>query len=272
MYLPLRQHVGRVLVAALLASGCGGSAGLPDAVTKQPVTPERPTLSQAYRATGHAAAGDVAVHLFDWRWNDIASECETVLGPAGGQAGPGAPPNEHRITPRHDWSERYQPVSYSIEKSRSGTGNEFRSMVTRCKAAGVSIIVDAVINHMTNSPSPGTGSNGTAYTKYDYPGLYTTADFHSPCALLTYASAAIVQDCELLGLPDLNTGSASVRQKLANYLITLSRAGVAGYRIDAAKHIQQVELDSIVAIVNRTLVAEGATRPYFYLEISGGSG
>src|SRR4051812_15909018 len=196
MYLPLRQHVGRVLVAALLASGCGGSAGLPDAVTKQPVTPERPTLSQAYRATGHAAAGDVAVHLFDWRWNDIATECETVLGPAGVQAVQVSPPNEHSITPSHDWSERYQPVSYSVEKSRSGTGDEFRSMVSRCKAVGVGIIVDAVINHMTNSPSPGTGSNGTTYSKYDYPGLYAPTDFHTPCTVTNYASAPNVQDCE----------------------------------------------------------------------------
>ena len=52
--------------------------------------------------------------------------------------------------PTHDWSERYQPVSYSVARSRSGTGAEFTDMVTRCKAAGVDIIADAVINHMTN--------------------------------------------------------------------------------------------------------------------------
>ena len=31
------------------------------------------------------------------------------------------------------------------------------------------IVLRAVINHMTNFPSPGTGSHGTTYTKYDYP-------------------------------------------------------------------------------------------------------
>ena len=51
-----------------------------------------------------------------------------------------------------------------IARSRSGTGAEFTDMVARCGAAGVAIIVDAVINHMTNTPSPGVGSNGTAYT------------------------------------------------------------------------------------------------------------
>ncbi len=183
-----------------------------------------------------------------------------------------SPPEEHSIVPSHDWSERYQPVSYSIAKSRSGTDAEFEDMVNRCKTAGVGIIVDAVINHMTNYPNPGVGSNGTSYSKYEYPGLYTAADFHTPCAITNYQSAANVQDCELLSLPDLNTGLASVRQKIADYLLTLARLGVAGFRIDAAKHIQQVELDSILERLNSRLTAEGRQLPYVFLEVIGGSG
>ena len=165
------------------------------------------------------------------------------------------------MTPTHDWSERYQPVSYSVARSRSGTGAEFQDMVTRCAAAGVGIIADAVINHMTNFPSPGTGSNGTAYTKYEYPGLYTQADFHPTCALTNYQSAANVQDCELFSLPDLDTKRPSVRQKIADYLLMLARLGVAGFRVDAAKHIQQVDLDSILYLVNTTLAAEARPLP-----------
>jgi alpha-amylase len=218
------------------------------------------------------AAGATFVHLFEWKWTDVAAECETVLGPAGFSAVQVSPPQEHSIVPSHDWSERYQPVSYSIQKSRSGTDVEFVDMVNRCKAAGVGIYVDAVINHMTNYPSPGVGSNGTAYTKYEYPGLYTAADFHPPCALTNYQSAANVQDCELLSLPDLNTGLPSVRQKIAGYLVMLARLGVAGFRIDAAKHIQQVELDDIIGRVNLTLAGEGRPLPYFFLEVIGGPG
>jgi len=218
------------------------------------------------------AAGDVFVHLFEWKWTDIASECENVLGPAGFKAVQISRPQEHSIVPAHDWSERYQPVSYSVARSRSGTGAEFRDMVARCNAAGVGIIVDAVINHMTNYPSPGVGSNGTSYTKYSYPDLYTQTDFHPPCAITNYQSAANVQDCELLSLPDLDTGKPSVQQKIADYLIGLARAGVAGFRIDAAKHIQQVELDEILRRVNTPLAAESRPLPYFYLEVIGGSG
>ena len=252
------------------ATACGESPSGPPTGGGPP--PGRPSLPQTYRPSGHMVAGDVVVHLFDWTWTDIATECENVLGPAGFTAVQVSPPQEHSITPSFDWSERYQPVSYSVARSRSGSGAEFASMVSRCQGVGVGIIVDAVINHMTNFPSPGVGSNGTAYTKYDYPGLYTAADFHSPCALNNYQSAANVQDCELLSLPDLNTSLVPVRQKIADYLILLARLGVAGFRIDAAKHIQQVELDDIIDRVNLTLTGEGRPLPYFFLEVIGGSG
>jgi alpha-amylase len=254
-----------------LAAACGNDP-LPTPPPGPP-PPPRPSLDPTYRPSGHMAAGDVFVHLFEWKWTDIAGECETVLGPAGVHAVQISPPQEHSLEPpNYPWSERYQPVSYSIAQSRSGTEAEFADMVSRCRTAGVGIIVDAVINHMTNYPSPGTGSAGTPYSKYSYPGLYTQADFHTPCAITNYLSAANVQDCELFSLPDLHTGRASVRQKIAAYLLMLARLGVAGFRIDAAKHIQQVELDSIIDLVNVTLTGEGRDLPYFFLEVIGGAG
>ena len=52
------------------------------------------------------------------------------------------------------WWTRYQPVSYLLE-SRSGTRSEFIDMVNRCRASGVNIYVDAVINHMSGSDRSG---------------------------------------------------------------------------------------------------------------------
>jgi alpha-amylase len=86
-----------------------------------------------------------------------------------------------------------------------------------------------------------------------------------------FSNVAKVQDCELLGLPDLDTGSPTVRQKIASYLISLARLGVAGFRVDAAKHIQQVELNKIFGIVDSTLIAEGKPASYFFLEVVGGT-
>lgn len=248
---------------AVLTAGCSSASGGPT-VTPQPPA-ERPVLPATYRASGHMAAGDVFVQLFEWKWTDIASECERVLGPAGFDAVQVSPPQEHALITGAPWWQRYQAVSYAIDRSRSGTRAEFVDMVARCRAAGVGIYVDAVVNHMT--AGAGTGSNGTTYTKYDYPGLYTQSDFHAACGVSNYQSAANVQDCELLGLADLNTGSAAVRQKSAGYLIALARDGVAGFRIDAAKHIQPVELDSILDLVNATLAGEGRPLPYYFGEV-----
>lgn len=263
----------RIAAGGLLALAAACSDGLPSPPVTNPTPTVRPSLPDAYRPSGHMAAGDVFVHLFEWKWPDIGAECENVLGPAGFNAVQVSPPQEHSVEPpNYPWSERYQPVSYSVERSRSGTGVEFAAMVARCKAAGVGVIVDAVINHMTNFPSPGVGSNGTSYSKYQYPGLYTQTDFHTPCALNNYQSAANVQDCELFSLPDLNTGLAPVRQKIADYLLMLVRLGVAGFRIDAAKHIQQTELDDILDRVNLASAGEGRALPYVFLEVNGGSG
>lgn len=261
------------LLALLLSAACGGNGGGTDGPpVTGPAPAGRPALRQTYRPSGHAAAGDVFVHLFEWRWTDIATECESVLGPAGFEAVQVSPPQEHAVIAGAPWWQRYQPVSYSIDRSRSGTRAEFVAMVERCKAAGVDIYVDAVINHMT--AGAGTGSNGTVYTKYAYPGLYGAADFHAPCGVNDYSSAANVQDCELVGLSDLHTGLPAVRARIAAYLVALSRLGVAGFRIDAAKHMQPTELDSIVNLVDRTLAAEGRPLPYWFAEVidHGGEG
>lgn len=249
----LKRSLAVACVACLGLAACNGGGG-------GGLATSRPVLDATYRASGHAAAGDVFVHLFEWSWNDVASECVTQLGPKGFKAVQVSPPQEDTLGTQ--WWTRYQPVSYSIAQSRSGTGAEFIAMVNSCKAAGVDVYVDAVINHMT--AGSGTGSNHTPYTKYNYPGLYTQSDFHTSCSVNNYQSAANVQDCELVGLADLNTGSTSVQQKIADYLVGLAQLGVAGFRLDAAKHIQPVELNDILTKVNQ---AASIPLPYFFAEV-----
>nr|XP_020037792.1 pancreatic alpha-amylase-like isoform X3 [Castor canadensis] len=105
------------------------------------------------------------VHLFEWRWVDIAKECERYLAPNGYGGVQVSPPNENVIvnSPFRPWWERYQPISYKI-CTRSGNEDEFKDMVTRCNNVGVRIYVDAVINHMcADSRSSGTGSTCGSY-------------------------------------------------------------------------------------------------------------
>ncbi len=189
------------------------------------------------------------MQLFQLPWTSIAEECETTLGPNGFAWVLTSPPNEH--IQRDEWWASYQPVSYELE-TRLGTRDEFADMVERCDAAGVAVIADAVINHMTGQDAPGDGWAGTPYEHYDYPGLYTADDFHH-CGLTPdddiadYDSREQVQTCELVNLADLDTSSEKVRGTIVAYLQDLLSLGVAGFRIDAAKHMGADDVEAIVA-------------------------
>ena len=50
-------------------------------------------------AEAHSTSGlqpwQTMVQLFEWRWTDVARECELFLGPAGYAAAQISPPQEH---------------------------------------------------------------------------------------------------------------------------------------------------------------------------------
>ena len=201
---------------------------------------------------------DVVVELFEWRWDDVAIECETVLGPAGFGAVQVSPANEHRLVAGGPWWQRYEPVSYALA-SRSGDAQAFADMVRRCARAGVKVYADAVINHMTGpalgpdlaaDPLWGTGSAGSRFDYYDYPGL-VPEDFHSPrCNIAGRTDdRTAVQQCNLLGRADLNTEADRVQDRIGAYLNRLLELGVSGFRIDAAKHIAAGDIAGILARV-----------------------
>jgi len=203
----------------------------------------------ATNSTGGFKNGATFVHLFEWSWNDVAVECEEWLGPYGFDAVQISPPMEHISGPQ--WWTRYQPVSYDIF-SRSGDRVQFASMVKRCKAAGVNIYADAVINHM--AAGSGTGINGSQFGGRSFPGLYSQDDFHhndndnkQNCAVTNYNDQHNVQTCDLVGLPDLCTGCPHVQSTLGAYLQDLCSLGVEGFRVDAAKHQEADQLKGVLA-------------------------
>jgi alpha-amylase len=198
------------------------------------------------------AEKSVFVQLFEWNWPDVALECEQFLGPAGYAAVQVSPASEH--IPGDQWWVRYQPVSYRLE-SRSGDRKQFADMVQRCKAAGVDIYADAVINHMA-TVGEGKGVAGSAYSRYQYPVPYEYDDFHhcgrnATDVIENYQDLWEVQNCELSNLADLDTGSPAVQEKIAAYLNDLLGLGVAGFRMDAAKHMSVEDLTSIIALLDR---------------------
>ncbi|MEW1908519.1 alpha-amylase family protein [Kitasatospora sp. NPDC085895] len=185
----------------------------------------------------------VTATLFEWSYASVAKECTNFLGPKGYGYVEVSPPQEH--VQGGQWWTSYQPVSYKIA-GRLGDANAFTAMVNACHTAGVKVVVDAVVNHM--SAGSGTGTGGTVYSKYTYPGYYQDWDFHSCRSNISnYADRANVQNCELSGLSDLDTGSDYVRSTIAGYLNGLIAKGADGFRIDAAKHIAAADLSAIKA-------------------------
>ncbi|MGF1524984.1 MAG: alpha-amylase family protein [Leptolyngbyaceae cyanobacterium] len=216
--------------------------------------------------TTHVGLADrsVTVHLFEWTWSDIAQECESFLGPQGFAAVQISPPQEHVVAPEagFPWWQRYQPVSYQLI-SRSGNRAQLQDMVRRCQRAGVVVYADAVINHMA-AIETGIGSAGTSFRRYDYPGLYASKDFNICRAEITnYKDAEQVTQCELVGLPDLNTASPQVQDTIVTYLADLASLGIAGFRIDAAKHIANQDLRAILQKVRDRI----EPTPYIYQEV-----
>ncbi|NQV71882.1 alpha-amylase family protein [bacterium] len=190
----------------------------------------------------------VIVHLFEWRWDDVAAECEQFLGPAGYSAVQVSPATESAIVEGRPWYEKYQPASYQIG-NRSGDRMAFANMVRRCNGAGVEIISDVVLNHMTGVYS-GVGNAGSTFSEYVYPGLYQFDDFHH-CGtegdeIQDWNDPVQVRECELVNLADLKTESASVRTRLALFLKDLASMGVTGIRIDAAKHMWPADIQAIL--------------------------
>jgi alpha-amylase len=197
---------------------------------------------------------DVIVQLFEWNWPSVAAECTNFLGPRGYGYVQVSPPQEH--VQGQQWWVAYQPVSYKIE-SRKGTRAQFQSMVASCHNAGVQVIVDAVINHMSGQDSGGTGWAGSTFGHYSYPAVaYGYNDFHH-CGrhgnddIQNYYDRWEVQNCELVNLADLATDTDYVRTKIANYMNDLLSLGVDGFRLDASKHMPAADIAAIKAKLSR---------------------
>ncbi|GAA2660393.1 alpha-amylase family protein [Streptomyces vastus] len=196
-----------------------------------------PTAAQA----SPPGTKDVTAVLFEWNFDSVAKECTSTLGPAGYGYVQVSPPAEH--IQGVQWWTSYQPVGYAIA-GRLGNTADFTDMVTACHNAGVKVVVDTVINHM--SAGNGTGTGGSSYSKYDYPGLYSSNDLNDCTSTINdYTNRANVQNCELVGLADLDTGEEYVRSAIAGYMNKLLGYGVDGFRIDAAKHIPAGDLAAI---------------------------
>jgi alpha-amylase len=143
---PLRRRRLAAATTALAALGLSVGAG----------------LSLAPTATATPPGGkDVTATLFEWKFDSVAKACTDTLGPKGYGYVEVSPPQEH--IQGAQWWTSYQPVSYKIA-GRLGDRASFQNMVSTCHAAGVKVVADAVVNHMTAGSGTGTGGTTTPST------------------------------------------------------------------------------------------------------------
>lgn len=291
---PLRRTALLASTTLLAAAGLVPTA----AEAAAPTTPAAPPSRAALAARSGAADAPslrskdpgVMANLFEWNWRSVSRECTDVLGPAGfggvqvsppqdslkRSAADQADPNNGAVTVRHPWWEAYQAADYQLT-SRFGDEQGFKDMVSACRKAGVKVYVDAIINHTVGQGT--TSYGGQTYDSpkpYNQPAVpYTPQNFHVPAGECPSADGGIgdfnniaqVRRCNLVGLHDLRTETPYVRAKLTGYLNKLIGYGVSGFRVDAAKHVGQDDLDAIYAGLRRT---KDGTKPYWALEVFGG--
>lgn len=222
------------------------------------------------------------VHLFEWKWSDIARECEEFLGPNGFGGVQISPPTENTkvtldwLSTKRPWWERYQPVSYKLD-TRSGSEASFADMTRRCNAVGVRIYPDILLNHMSATTGPGTGSSSaTANTTYlNFPAVPFTTEHFNPYCSLDWNSQTSIRDCWLIGLPDLNLKHQHVRDTQVQFLNKLIDLGVAGFRFDAMKHMWPADLEYILGRMKNLNTNYGFpanSRPFVVGEVIQGDG
>ena len=140
------------------------------------------------------------------------------------------------------WWRYYQPVSLSLgNKNNNGLftttngDNELKELTAAASAKGIRVIVDVVVNHLGD----GSGNGGLHYSVSYYESyIYnnTSTTLHN----WGYNDDNYVKNIvygNVTGV-DLNTGNSHVQDRVCAYLKQLIDDGVAGFRFDAAKHIE----------------------------------
>ena len=219
----------------------------------------------------------VFVKLWEWNYVDIGKECQDFLGPNGFDAVQVSPVTEHKLGPQ--WWTKYQPVSFSLS-SRSGSMEDFAHMVAACRASGVQVMVDLIINHIatpcrdgrgTSSGTPCVGWNGSLYGNRRLAGArgwdaagpehfnHLEASLMENCIVgppswTCKAGSIDVTDCsccscDFLKLPDWNTGLPAVHDMHLRHVHELHDIGVTMLRIDLSLFESIADLSNVLSSV-----------------------
>ena len=193
-------------------------------------------------------ADGVILHAFNWSYNSIKENLPQIAaaGYSTVQTSPATQPKDKGMSSDvfMQWSKLYQPVSMSIaDNSWLGTKQDLIDLCAEADKYGIKIIVDIVANHMANlKEASGTVNPNKLHTEvatYE-PTLYNNYSTYFHADQGTAGDGSILNQTQghVSDCPDLNTGNATVQNKIYSLLTSLIDCGVDGFRFDAAKHIE----------------------------------
>jgi alpha-amylase len=188
-------------------------------------------------------------HAFNQNYSDIKNfVCKLAdQGYSHVQISPAQKSNPGPFATPTGWSQRYQPVDYSVIEGL-GTEGDLKSLIKEAHQCNIKVIADVVFNHMADLDN---GENFENLTKF--PGL-SQDDF------LTVASNPGQRPCKdtdskvpnkngygdgnrdselncwLASLPDLKF-TPNVKRIQKAHLKKLLDLGIDGFRFDASKHM-----------------------------------
>ncbi|PIE44497.1 MAG: alpha-amylase [Gammaproteobacteria bacterium] len=204
---------------------------------------------------------DVILHAFNWTYRDIIGRLDEIS--ASGFGAVLISPPLYSKPERREWWQRYQPKDYRILLSYLGDKPTLEELIDAAHGKGIKIYADIVLNHMANEERdvseklnfPGktelmkyasdreTYEKNRLYGDLNY-GLFSKWDFNDQVNIVDWYNRYDVQYRQLGDLPDLKDNYWILKQQ-RELFYALHRMGFDGFRLDAAKHLNERQIDNI---------------------------
>lgn len=253
------KRILSVLLAVVMVFGCAFTLGLT-------ASADTGTAVKDY-GLGATKNDGLILQAWNWSYEEIEKNLETIAE-CGYTTIQISPPNEIkaptlgetvlRADNANGWWMMYQPAAYELNQSEDnalGTKDQMIRMIEKAHSMGMFVIADAVINHLGNNESADYTIDKNKIPKnanaVDYlcsrawefessKAIINANAFHYPYANCAYNDTGAF-DCTQNAvslLPDLDTSNAVVQETILSFWQECIDAGIDGFRIDAAKHIE----------------------------------
>lgn len=263
------KRILSLILTLLMLISCATVAGFTLSASAEETDPAIVNITPDERPSADVEDMDAGLILQAWNWSykEVEKNLEAIKE-AGFTTIQISPPTELKegtvgvkvLQEANDngWWMMYQPAAYELNQSEDnvlGTKDDLVSMIDKAHEMGLYVIADAVINHLGNNetadykisstklPADANAVDYLCERAWNFDSSKKIIDagaFHFPYANCKYNDTGAF-DCTQNAvslLPDLDTSSPVVQEIILDYWQECIDAGIDGFRIDAAKHIE----------------------------------